>query len=323
MIETKIIDVLSEQYDLKINKLTQLSNHNVAATYHLNTSKGEYVLKRIPSSIDAPEEEGKLVKYLHENEISVARIVQSNHGTYTFLVDGNNYHLQEYIRGETFDLNSGTQRFMDLSAQNLGKIQDVLSNIPNLKKGLINQELFTSNQIDIARQSYLNTLRKAQQLNDTMIIEDITKRLEYLKSVSNYSFDYSRLTITNSHGDYYTSQIINKDTKLYTIDWTDACYLPACWEVIMSFAYADPIAKSGEINVNSLKRYVENYSKNFTLNEYDLNAMTYLYFFQLAVSNFYEPYEQLPKEYLEIAMLTTKQLTWLNRNVDSLTSKLV
>ncbi|MEK4967455.1 phosphotransferase [Cytobacillus sp. FSL R7-0696] len=316
-------DILNEQFDLKITHMTQLTDHNISATYYLNTAKGSYVLKRIPSYIQDTEIEGKLVKYLYENEIPVAQVIKSNQGTYSFSINGEKYHLQEYIDGEIYDLNNGTDWFKDVSAQNLGKIQHVLSQTPKLKTGMINKELFTNGQIIKAKKSYLRTFKKAQQSNDTTTMKDIINRLEYLDTINNYTFDYSKFTCTNSHGDYYTSQIICKETKLYTIDWTDACHLPACWEVMMSFAYADPVAKSGKIESNAFKRYIDNYSKWFTLTKYDLFHMPYLYFFQLAVSNFYEPYGKLPKEYLKIARLTTKQLAWLNKNVDSLAMKLV
>ncbi|MFS0748975.1 phosphotransferase [Oceanobacillus sp. 1P07AA] len=319
----KFNHVMDEYYDLKIKQMSQLTNHDVAVTYHLNTTKGSYVLKRLPSYIQDTETEGNLVKFLYENDIPVAQIIKSNRGTYSFSLNGENYHLQEYIHGDIYDLNCGNEWFKDLSAQNLGKIQDVLSHIPKLKTGIIIENFFTNEQINKAKQSYLNTLRKAKKSNDIMTIQDITNRLEYLKTIRNFTFDYSKFTCTNSHGDYYTSQLIYNDKKIYTIDWTDACHLPASWELIMSFAYTDPKAKSGEIESNSLKRYIDSYSKNFSLNKYDLFNMSYLYFFQLAVSNFYEPYEQLPREYLEIARLTTRQLAWLNTNVDSLASQLV
>ncbi|WP_054709426.1 hypothetical protein [Bacillus sp. JCM 19041] len=187
----------------------------------------------------------------------------------------------------------------------------------------MNKELFTTRQIEAAVKSYLCTLEKAKKSNDSQTVEDMNNRLSYLTKLKDVTIDYSRLTITNSHGDYYTSQIICQGNQLVTIDWTDASRLPACWEVIMSFAYADPNSKSGKIDAEGLKRYVNHYQQFFKLNAYDLSIMPYLYFFQLAVSNFYEPYEDLPEEYLDIARLTTRQLSWLNEHVDELAVQLL
>lgn len=37
-----IKNILNEQFDLKIIHMTQLTDHNISATYYLNTSKGSY-----------------------------------------------------------------------------------------------------------------------------------------------------------------------------------------------------------------------------------------------------------------------------------------
>lgn len=100
-----------------------------------------------------------------------------------------------------------------------------------------------------------------------------------------------KLTVRNTHGDYFISQFIcNNDRLSAVIDWTSACAHPVIWEITRSFAYAAPCCAVGEIDEDLFDRYVDAYQRYGTLNDYDYKNIYRLYFYQIAVCDYYGHY---------------------------------
>jgi len=210
---------------------------------------------------------------------------------------------------------------LDDSAALLGQIQKALNQYPALPV-LFDQHFLSAERVEMCRGAVMEKLEDAMENEQIEIVAALKKRLRHLERVSRFQINPQRLTYGNSHGDYYTNQIIAGKNKLTVIDWTDACRLPYCFEAIMSFSYASPACKSGGIETADLKRYLDAYSKYITLSSYDLKAMPYFYYYQLATCTFLPPYDSLAPDYMEITNHCNKTMDWLYQHVDTVSSAL-
>ena len=128
-----------------------------------------------------------------------------------------------------------------------------------------------------------------------------------------WKFDLNRLTLRNTHGDYFISQFLCENGHLTAvIDWTTACVHPVIWELTRSFVYGAPCCAEGKIDEALFSRYIDAYTRYGTLNEYDRENMQRLYLYQIAVCDYYGQYYASNTEnrsiYLQQARLATKLL---------------
>ena len=137
-----------------------------------------------------------------------------------------------------------------------------------------------------------------------------------------------KFTYKNTHGDYFISQILCGEKAINAIiDFTSACVHPACWELIRSYSYADPKCIDGDIDYDNLKKYIRNYLKHNKLNNYDIKMMPYLYYYQLAVSDYFSQYYESDNSNKRVlchyAHFSTLLCRWFERNIEELSNKLV
>lgn len=142
-----------------------------------------------------------------------------------------------------------------------------------------------------------------------------------------YEFDINKFSFGNTHGDYMISQLIWVDSKINgVIDWTCVCRHPYIWEIIRSYVFMEPEVKQGEINIEALINYIGYYTKVGSLNSYDIENAGNLFYYFLAVCNFYgQYYESISKNryiYLEQANMSSKLLVWFEKNLDELNQRL-
>lgn len=310
-----ISKVLAEKYGIAANRIDLLSDHGEGKTYKVETQNAFFVLKQIPSFSDHPEKEGPLTQYLIENGIKVPRMHKTTDDGSWVATDekGIRYQLLDFVDGTVRDINTAPDWFLQESAAMLGRIHSVLRDYQPLP-AIFSSGFFSKEMILLAEKSYEDTLRKAKRAKDSEVERDIEARLGAVQTLSDMPIEYDRLTIGNSHGDYWIGQIIEQDHKLCVIDWTDAATVPLCLEIIMSYTYAQPKCADGTIDAEGLAEYIRAYSKHNQLQPYDLEAMPYVYAYWIGVLNFYEPYPGLPDEYLRIAKLCTRLLEWLIKN---------
>ena len=226
-----------------------------------------------------------------------------------------------------YDLNTAPDWLLTESAQMLGKIHTALRDYQELSVG-IGADFFEYMTPDRASESYKNSLTIAECRNDTEIITDLQYRIDLMQRFPAYEFDLGRLTCCATHGDYFISQIICGDEKINAvIDWTTACVHPVVWEVVRSYVYAAPSCKDGQIDMNDFLHYVEEYRKFSPLNEYDLLCMSRLFYYQIAVCDYYGQYYASTADnrdiYLHQAVFSTKLLRWFESHVETLTAKLL
>ena len=142
-----------------------------------------------------------------------------------------------------------------------------------------------------------------------------------------FAFDIRKFTCGNTHGDYMISQLIWKDSHVNgIIDWTCACQHPYIWEIVRSYVYMAPEVKRGEIDMDALLSYIRCYVAVGSLNSYDIENAGNLFYYFLAVCDFYgQYYDSLSKNrqiYLEQATMASKLLVWFNNHIDELNGRL-
>lgn len=124
-----------------------------------------------------------------------------------------------------------------------------------------------------------------------------------------------------------TSQILWKEEKINgVIDWTCACKHPYIWEIVRSYIFMAPEVKQGEVNIDGLIRYTSYYMEFGQLNCYDIENASKLFYYFLAVCDFYGQYygsiAQNRNIYLNQAEMSSKLLKWFENNIDILNDKL-
>lgn len=318
-----------EQYGLEVLRMEKSSVGAGSDTFFVTCADGKYVVKYpAASDINHPEAEPELCEYLNAHGIPACQFIKNRDGHFlTTDESGRQFHVQRFIEGKMYDLNAAPDWLMSESAQMLGKIHTALREYPGLPTG-IGADFFKYMTPERALESYEKSLLIAESRGDLAIAEDLRYRIGLMQRFPSYEFDLDRLTCCATHGDYFISQIIFGEGKINAvIDWTTACIHPVVWEIVRSFVYAAPSCKDGQIDIGKFLRYVEDYRKFATLSEYDLLCMARLFYYQIAVCDYYGQYYASTADnrhiYLHQAVFSTKLLRWLEEHVETLTARLI
>ena len=317
-----LVQLIKQNYNIEVIDVEVIARHG-ATVYLLESTNEKYALKEMGMD-DKLEGEGKLIECLINKGVSVPKIYHTIAGNHVFTDNGLQYILYEFIDGETIDLNAAPNWFLIKSAQTLGQIQDALKDCKPLSTGF-SQNFFAKEKYTWGEQSIKDKIKQAEEKKDTALAMALNERLKHIKRVSRFDFDCDKLTYVNTHGDFYTNQIIVRGEELVTIDWTGgpSCSL-ACFEVLMSYTYAAPDCKDGVIDIEKFKPYLSEYLKYapIKLSQYDLKMMPYFLYHYCIFCSFTPPYDDLSDDYHKIANLTDNLANWLYDNVDILSQDL-
>ncbi|MCL2774236.1 MAG: phosphotransferase [Oscillospiraceae bacterium] len=319
--KVKLIKLISDNYDVEVKDLKLIDSYFGTKIFALQTNKGKYIVKTLLPYTQNMENEGHITEYLYDNGISVARLLKTNRGMYHAETEEMQFHVQEFIEGETLKVNTAPDWFLRKSAIILGEIHNVLKNYDELPTQF-GGDFFGKSNVSGIKHHYAERLEEAINQENTLLIPLLEERIKHLERISSFDIDADRLTYSNSHGDFYIGQIIVNDENITVIDWTSACKLPVCLEVIMSYVFADPKCRNGEIDNDGLKEYINHYSQYFSLNDYDIQIMPYLYYYHQMICNYSPPYDDIPETYKPICNLIINVTNWLYKNVDDLSKKL-
>ena len=321
--------LLKSHYGLELLSMEKSDLGAGSDTFFVACSDGKYVAKYPASSeINHPEAEPELCEYLLAHGIPVCQFLRNKEGHFlTTDESGRLFHVQRFIEGKMYDLNTAPDWLLTESARMLGKIHAALRDYQELPVG-IGADFFKYMTPNRASESYKKSLNIAESRNDTEIITDLRYRIDLMQRFPAYEFDLDRLTCCATHGDYFISQIICGENGINAvIDWTTACVHPVVWEVVRSYVYAAPSCKEGQIDMDAFLRYVAEYRKFAPLNEYDLLCMARLFYYQIAVCDYYGQYYASTADnrqiYLHQAVFSTKLLRWFESHVETLTEKLL
>lgn len=320
-----MVDLLEKHYDLKVISYEKSAVGAGSDTYFVLCSDGKYVVK-FPSvsEINNPEAEPQLCEFLLRNNIPVCRFVRNLNGDYISEDEkGRLFHVQEFIDGKMYDWNTAPCWLLTESAEILGKIHAALKDYEGLPTG-IGKGFFSFMTPENAINSYKNTLLIAQNNGDKEIEKDIKYRIELMERFPEYKFDLDRLTCCPTHGDYFISQLLCSEKGINAvIDWTTACVHPVVWEIVRSYVYAAPECAQGEIDMQRLKTYFDNYLRFAPLCTYDLEMAAKLFYYQIAVCDYYNQYYTSTASnrsiYLRQAIFSTNLMRWFEKNIDAVT----
>ncbi len=312
--------IIEKHYNLRVNTIKLLDSHFGTEIYRLDTDGHKYILKCFPSYMENAKSEGHITNFLSSNGIKVSQFLKTYSDYYFVTLDDTIITVQEYIEGATFQVNTAPDWFIDESAQILGKINAVLKNYTEMPIRFGN-EFFCSDNVISKKNLYKNELLAATKHNNDEIVSRYKEQLRHLSRISKFVIDTSKLTYSNSHGDFHIGQAVVNGNEITIIDWASACRLPICLEVVTSFVFANPKCKDGSIDVLDLKRYIEKYRLYSALSEYDIKAMPYVLYFWHCMCN-YSPHEEISDNYKPIAELIRNILEWLHDNVDVLSEGL-
>jgi len=326
--------LIKDRYDISNIQEIIHSDNSSANCYRIICNDKQYFFKEIQSnySLEKIQNECKINDFLKKRNIPTTEFYKTINGKYIWEYKSHVFHLQPYIDGKTYKMNTAPEWLINNSAIFLGKIHKALMDYPKLEDDF-GEKFFCDWDVNNSIEFYENMIEKSRNIKNEgfklKIIEDLKFKLCILPVVANFKFDYNKFTVSNSHGDYSIVQMLC-DTKeiINIIDFTDACSLPICWEIIRSYTYADPKCVNGNrIDIENLKGYIKLYLKHNSLSSYDLKMMPYLYYYQLTRSKFgYREYILEPtnnkEELLQFAFWRTNMCRWLDKNVELLSCEL-
>jgi len=321
--------LVQEHYGFKVTKYEKLSVGAGSNTYHITAGNGnEYILKNANiNEANNPQNEPKLCEYLFAKDIPVSEFIKDVNGDYLWENDNDVYHMQKFVFGKNYDMHCAPDWLMVKMPQMLGKIHAALRDYEDLPIG-IGENFFKYMTPQTAIVSYRKSYEYALENNYSNLADDLSYRIELMSRFNVPKINLSNLTLSNTHGDFFISQLICSDTKIAAvIDWTTACIHPIVWEIIRSYIYGSPRSKGGNIVISDLIEYTRNYLKYAPLNEYDLKMMPYVFYYQISVCDYYNQYFQSTANnrhiYMEQAVLSTKLMKWFEKHVDELSEALL
>ena len=239
---------------------------------------------------------------------------------------GRRFTVQDFYDGVTYAYNETTVNMQKESAVLLAKVHGAMKDIENIPVG-IGEDFFAYRRTECMKDAYIGTLKQAIDNGDTAIADAIRSNMRIVESMPVYEFDINKFSCGNTHGDYMISQLIWIDEEVNgIIDWTCACRHPYIWEIVRSYVYMAPEVKQGEINIDAFIRYIVNYMEFGSLNAYDIENAGKLFYYFLAVCNFYgQYYDSISKNryiYLEQADMSSRLLMWFEKHIDELNEQL-
>lgn len=297
-------------------------------TYFVIGQGKKYVVK-YPSDneMNHPEVEISVCEALLKKGISSCIFLANKQGKKISTDEnGRKFTVQQFYEGYTYAYNEAPTSLQGKSAKLLAKIHEAIKDMENIPVG-IGKEFFMYRRPEMMKETYTRTLKYAIENKDSDIAEHIRSNMRIAESMCEYKFYIERFTCGNSHGDYMISQLIWKDEEINgIIDWTCACQHPYIWKIMRSYVFMTPEVKQGTIDIDGLLKYLQAYLEIGSLNSYDIENAGNLFYYFLAVCNFYDQYyDSISKSrsiYLEQANMASNLLAWFEKHIDELNEKL-
>lgn len=319
---------LYKLYDIEIDTMEPSENGAGGLTYFVTAGDDKYVVK-YPSDneMNHPDVEIRVCEVLLERGIPACRFIPNKQGKMLSTDEnGRRFTLQYFYDGTTYPYNEASCNMQEESAILLAKIHRAIKDVENIPVG-IGADFLTYRKPEYMKDAYSVTLQQAVNNRDLAIADAIRSNMRILETMPIYEFDINKFSCGNTHGDYMISQLIWKDEKINgIIDWTCACRHPYIWEIVRSYVYMAPEVKQGEIDIEGLIKYIINYLEAGSLNAYDIENAGKLFYYFLAVCDFYgQYYDSLSKNrsiYLEQANMSSRLLVWFEKHIDELNARL-
>ncbi|MGN0478131.1 MAG: phosphotransferase [Hominenteromicrobium sp.] len=319
---------LFKLYDFEIDSMEPTENGAGGLTYFVVSDGKKYVVKYSnENDMNHVEIETAVCDFLLKNKIPACVFLPNKRGKYISTDEnGRKFTVQKFYDGITYDYHAAPQELQRESALMLARIHRVLQGYPDIPTG-IGADFFKYRKTEYMSDAYAETLNLAVQNGDFEIAERIRSNMRIIDAMPAYEFDVSRFTCGGTHGDYMISQMIWKNRKIIgIIDWTCVCKHPYIWEIVRSYLFMAPEVKQGEVDIDRLIGYLSAYTEESPLSAYDIENAGTLFFYFLAVCNFYgQYYDSLSKNrriFLEQANMSADLLIWFEKHIDELNRRL-
>ena len=319
---------LYKLYEIEIDSMDTSANGAGGLTYFVTADSKKYVVK-YPSEneMNHPEAEIKVCEMLLKKGIPACRFIPNKHGKMLSTDEnGRRFTLQHFYEGIAYEYNEAPEYLQKQSAVLLAKIHIAMKDMEDIPVG-IGGDFFRYRKPEYMKDSYTDTLRQAKSSGDDNISDAIRSNMRIIEAMPAYEFDINKFSCGGTHGDYMISQLIWLDDKVNgIIDWTCACRHPYIWEIVRSYVFMAPEVKQGEICIEALIRYISIYMEYNELKSYDIENAGKLFFYFLAVCNFYgQYYDSISQNryiYLKQADMSSKLLVWFDKHIDELNERL-
>ena len=319
---------LYKLYDIEIETMETSENGAGGLTYFVTADGRKYVVKYpTDNEMNHPEMEIKVCETLLKKGIPACRFIPNKNGKMLSTDEnGRRFTVQHFYEGVTYGYNEAPGNMQKESAVLLAKVHEAMKDIEGIPVG-IGSEFFVYRKPEYMKDTYIHTLQQAVDNGDNDIAEAIRSNMRIVGSMPDYEFDINKFSCGNTHGDYMFSQLIWLDDKVNgVVDWTCACKHPYVWELVRSYVFMAPEVSQGEINIAALIRYIADYMEFGTLNSYDIENAGKLFYYFLAVCNFYgQYYDSISNNryiYLKQADMSARLLVWFEKHINELNEKL-
>ena len=282
--------LLLSEYGFRLIEESPLSLGS-ANCFKIRCKEGVFFLKEYQSSFSFQdvEKEAALVEFLLSKGFPVARFFLTVNGAPCTLHCGHVICVQELIEGKTY-LNDLPRPLLLESAKYLGRIHTLL--IGYALKTDMDEKWVQSFSPEEASGKYDALLlaldHDSTDPNYKRIREDLLFKKELSYRISDLKSYYDGITYTPTHGDYTACQMIcGEDHIKAIIDFSSAATLPAVWEIMRAYIQSSGACRGGApFDTADFVLYVKKYMEEALLSQRDLEAMPYVYLFQLARSSY-------------------------------------
>ena len=288
--EDSIRAILGNEYGLGLIEKSNLALGS-ANCYKVHCEEGDFFLKEYQSEFtaDRVDREAKLVSYLAERNFPVAGFIKTLNAANAIVYDGHVLSVQVFVEGRTY-LNDLPHALLMKGAGYLGKLHALLKDYP-METGM--DYRWASGVSSEAASKKFDALLAALSEDDTdpnreRIRGDLLFKKNLMGHIDDWKEFFRGVTFAATHGDYTACQFIceGKDIKAI-IDFSSAEKLPAVWEIMRSYIQSGGISRGGtSLDIDDFVSYVREYRRYAPLTKRDLEAMPYLYLFQLTQSSY-------------------------------------
>ncbi len=289
-----IKELLNIYYGITVDAVEKI-NLGTANCYRVSNGGKRYFLKEFQSDISSEDivREAKIVNYLADRDIPTAKYIKAADGKLFIIYKNHMICIEEYIDGVTYGYNDFPKSLMLESAGMLGKIHESLSDY-KLPKDM-GEEWLNSFSVDNEQKKYAGLLEILENhksdKNYKKIKNDLIYKQQLLSKGNEFKEYFKGITYTATHGDYQGCQLICENGHIKAvIDFSSARILPKVWEVMRSYVQTSEYCRNkAKIDIEEFCEYIREYMKYSELKKRDLEAMPYVYLFQLARSKYGYP----------------------------------
>ncbi len=286
----KMSAILDNEYGLTLIDYKDLALGS-ANCYKVHCKEGNFFFKEYQSEFtrDRVEKEAAIVEYLISKDFPVAGFVKTKNGGNSTVYEGHVISVQDHIEGQAY-LNDLPHSLLMESVKYLGILHSLLKDYPMEKSMDYDWAAgFSSEAISKKFNALLDALdENKKDPNYVKIRDDLIFKKKLMDSIDDWKEYFIGITYTSTHGDYTACQLIcDKDRIKAIIDFSSAGCIPAVWEIMRSYIQSGGVSRKGSyFEIEDFTLYVKEYLKYAPLSERDLEAMPYIYLFQLAQSSY-------------------------------------